>query len=67
MIVLKIEGMMCAHCQKRVEDAILATGATVTVDLEKGTATVTGDVTADAVKAAVENAGYTVADVTVTP
>ncbi|MBR2338562.1 MAG: heavy-metal-associated domain-containing protein [Clostridia bacterium] len=59
--------MMCAHCQKRVEDAILATGATVVVDLAAKTATVTGDVTADAVKAAVENAGYTVADVTVTP
>ena len=59
MFTLKIEGMMCAHCQKRVEDALKAIGATVTVDLKAGTATVDG-VSKDAATAAVEAAGYTV-------
>ena len=39
---LKIEGMMCKHCQAFVEKALGAIdGADVTVDLEAGTATVT--------------------------
>lgn len=67
MITLSIQGMMCPHCQKRVEDAILATGATVTVDLEAATATVIGQVDPETVKAAVEAAGYTVTDVVVAP
>ena len=62
--VLKIEGMMCAHCQARVENALKAVaGVTaVTVDLEKGTAAVTStEPVEDAVlKKAVEDAGYTV-------
>ncbi len=41
---LKIEGMMCKHCQAFVEKALGAIdGADVTVDLEAGTATVTTD------------------------
>ncbi len=59
MFTLKIEGMMCAHCQKRVEDALKAAGATVTVDLAAGTATVEG-ISAEAAIAAVTAAGYSV-------
>ncbi|SDP49132.1 heavy metal translocating P-type ATPase [Selenomonas ruminantium] len=42
---LKIEGMMCAHCQKHVNDALakMAGVTAVTVNLEAGTATVTAD------------------------
>ena len=60
--VLKIEGMMCAHCQARVENALKAVaGVTaVTVDLEKGTAAVTGQADAAALSKAVTDAGYTV-------
>ncbi|SHL08300.1 Cu+-exporting ATPase [Selenomonas ruminantium] len=40
---LKIEGMMCAHCQKHVNDALskMAGVTSVEVNLETGTATVT--------------------------
>ena len=42
---LKIEGMMCKHCQAFVEKALGAIdGADVTVDLEAGTATVTTEI-----------------------
>jgi len=56
---LVIRGMSCAHCSARVEKALNALpGCTATVDLEAGTATVQGDVTADALLEAVTNAGY---------
>ncbi|BAL83488.1 putative copper-exporting P-type ATPase A [Selenomonas ruminantium subsp. lactilytica TAM6421] len=42
---LKIEGMMCAHCQKHVNDALskMAGVTAVEVNLEAGTATVTAE------------------------
>ena len=62
--VLKIEGMMCAHCQARVEKALAAVKGVkrAQVDLEAKTATVecgllVGDKT---LKQAVTDAGYEV-------
>ena len=62
MKTLSIQGMMCAHCVSHVEKALSAVPGvkTVTVNLENGTATVTGDATPDALKSAVAEAGYTV-------
>ena len=42
---LKIEGMMCAHCQKHVNDALskMAGVTAVEVNLEAGTAKVTAE------------------------
>ena len=58
---MKIEGMMCAHCSGRVEKALNdLPGVTATVDLAAGTASVTGDVTDEALTKAVTDAGYTV-------
>ena len=60
---ITIKGMMCAHCSGRVESALneLA-GVTARVDLEKKTATVTAgaEVSDDALRKAVEDAGYKV-------
>ena len=56
-----IEGMMCAHCVGHVEKALTALpGVKATVDLTSGTAVVEGDVTDEAIRAAVTEAGYTV-------
>ena len=56
-----IEGMMCAHCVAHVEKALTALpGVKATVDLTSGTAVVEGDVTDEAIRAAVTEAGYTV-------
>lgn len=61
-MTLKIEGMMCKHCQARVEKALKAVpGAeTVTVDLEAKTAEITGTAAPEALKQAVIDAGYQV-------
>ena len=65
--VLVIEGMMCKHCQKRVEDALTKVeGVTeVVIDLEAKTATVTTNenVTSDVLTKAVVDAGYEVVSV----
>ena len=59
---LKIEGMMCQHCQKHVHDALAAMdGVTeVTVDLEgkKAEVTATKDISTDAFAKVIADAGY---------
>ena len=63
-MVLKIEGMMCGHCKARVEKALKAIAGVETVDisLEDKTATVTGSADASALRQAVTDAGYQVAE-----
>ena len=64
---LTIEGMMCAHCQKHVHDALAKMdGVTeVSVDLEGGTADVkmSRDIAKDAFAAVIEDAGYTLVSI----
>lgn len=66
-LVIKVEGMHCAHCQAKVEATLKAVKGVkaAVVDLEAKTATVTvkaGKVTADALKAAVTDAGFEVVE-----
>ena len=66
--VMKIEGMMCAHCSGRVESALNALpGVTAKVDLEAGTAVVQiaggSDVTEQKLADTVTEAGYKVIEV----
>ena len=59
-----IEGMMCQKCRAHVDKALNALpGVSAAVDLDSKTATVTGDVTDDAIRAAVEEAGYEVVSI----
>lgn len=62
--VIKIEGMMCGHCQARVEKALQAVaGVTgVEVSLENKCATVEGSADRAALVQAVTEAGYEVVD-----
>ena len=61
---LSIEGMMCAHCAAHVEKALNALpGVTAAVDLAGSSAVVTGEVSDEALKKAVADAGYTVTDI----
>ena len=57
-----VSGMTCGHCVSSVtEEVSEVAGVTdVQVDLESGSMVVTGDADAAAVKAAVEEAGYSV-------
>jgi len=59
---LKIEGMMCMHCQKHMTDALnKMEGVSAEINLEEKTAYVTAEreVSMDEFQAVVEEAGYT--------
>ncbi|MDD4085450.1 MAG: heavy-metal-associated domain-containing protein [Acholeplasmataceae bacterium] len=60
--IIKIEGMSCGHCKAAVEKALKDVGGveTAVVDLEKKQAVVTGSAAMEAMRAAVEDAGYEV-------
>lgn len=61
---LHIEGMACKHCSARVEKALNALdGVTATVDLSAGTATVTGNASAEVLRETVEALGFTVVSI----
>ena len=62
MVRLTIEGMMCQHCRKRVEDTLNALpGVHATVDLDKKQAIIdAGTTSAEVLAKAVTDAGYTV-------
>jgi copper ion binding protein len=60
-----VEGMTCGHCVASVTSALtqLPGVRDVTVDLDRGQATVTSDaeLDTDAVRAAIDDAGYVLA------
>jgi len=58
---LTVDGMSCEHCEQSVAEALsdVAGVTDVTVDREAESATVEGDADADALVAAVDEAGYT--------
>lgn len=62
---LKVNGMMCSHCQKAVHDALAGINGveSVDVDLEKGLAKVTEsrDIPTAEFKKVIEDAGYELA------
>ena len=57
-----VSGMSCGHCVSAVTRAVQQVdgGANVQVNLDKQTVAVTSGTSADAVKAAIEQAGYPV-------
>ena len=64
--VVKIKGMSCGHCQKRVEDALNklpGTEATVNLKREEATITVSEGWDEQLIRDAIENAGYAVVSV----
>ena len=63
--VMKIEGMMCPHCQMRVKNALEAVKGVelADVDHKKGTAVVAYDGAKEDLSAAVVGAGYKVVSV----
>ncbi len=60
-----IEGMMCIHCQSRVEKALKELGVDAVVSHEKGTAVISNtEIEDSAIIKAIEDAGYEVKDIT---
>ena len=58
-----VTGMTCGHCEKAVTNEVLQVEGVrgVNVDLDSGTLTVRGDADDDAIRKAVDEAGYAVA------
>lgn len=62
MTTFSVEGMSCGHCVSAVTRAVqqVDAGANVQVDLSHQTVAVTSGASVDALKAAIEQAGYPV-------
>ena len=61
MVTIKIEGMMCKHCQANVKKALEALpGVAADVNLEDKAAYVTGCADLEVLKKTVTDAGYEV-------
>jgi Cu+-exporting ATPase len=60
--VIKVNGMMCTHCQARVESVCKAVPGVsdAVVDLQQKQVTVTGNASLDTLKKAITDAGYEV-------
>jgi copper chaperone CopZ len=58
-----VTGMTCGHCTKAVTDEVLQVPGVraVDVDLDSGVLTVRGEADGDAIRKAVDEAGYAVA------
>lgn len=62
--VAVIDGMMCVHCQKRVEGVFAKLGISVKIDLKKKTATFENvEIPSETIKSAIEAEGYTVVSI----
>lgn len=59
-VELKVSGMTCTHCERAVQEALVAVpGVTdVKVDRSNGFVSVTGDVDSQALIAAISEEGY---------
>lgn len=60
---ITVEGMSCGHCEQTVEEALEAIDGVTTADADRETTAVTveGSAERNALVAAIEDAGYTVA------
>ncbi|MEW8978152.1 MAG: cation transporter [Symbiobacterium sp.] len=64
MTTVKIAGMSCNHCAMAVRKALEAVPGIRNLEVKIGEAKFEGDVNLDAVKAAIEEEGYEVVEVT---
>ena len=67
--IIQIEGMTCAHCVARVGSALKTTGAKgIKVDLSSASAEIeAGSANGQALRDAIEEAGYTVIGIAEAP
>lgn len=60
---VQIKGMSCMHCVMHVKKALAGVTGITEAQVEVGKATVSGEYSMEAVKAAIEDAGYDVVSV----
>ncbi|MGI9604825.1 MAG: heavy-metal-associated domain-containing protein [Acidimicrobiales bacterium] len=59
-----VPDMSCAHCEKAITDEVSAVAGveSVSIDLDAKTVTVAGGAADDAIRGAIDEAGYDIAD-----
>lgn len=62
--VVGVNGMMCEHCVKHVKDALEKRGVKADVSLEKKRAIIEGEISDEAIREAISDAGYEVVSIT---
>ena len=63
MLKVKIAGMSCQHCVKRVDNALKDLQGVVSAKVSVGEAIIDGNVSQDLVKETIEDAGYDVEEI----
>ncbi|WP_426350709.1 heavy-metal-associated domain-containing protein [Alloiococcus sp. CFN-8] len=63
MLKVKIAGMSCQHCVKRVDNALKDLQGVVSAKVSVGEAVIDGNVSQDLVKETIEDAGYDVEEI----
>lgn len=63
-MLFTVPNISCAHCKKRIEDALLVLQGIehITVNIENRTVEVSGKIPAETIKKALREAGYPVKD-----
>lgn len=64
---IAVEGMTCGHCERAIQQAVARLGGTARVNLAAGTVEVDGVADVASVRAAIEDEGYRVGDVSTSP
>ena len=63
MLKVKIEGMSCQHCVKRVDNALKDLEGVISAKVSVGEAVIDGNVSEELVKETIEDAGYDVEEI----
>ena len=63
MLKVKIAGMSCQHCVKRVDSALKDLKGVVSAKVAVGEAVIDGNVSEELVKETIEDAGYDVEEI----
>ncbi len=63
MLKVKIAGMSCQHCVKRVDSALMDLKGVVSAKVAVGEAVIDGNVSEELVKETIEDAGYDVEEI----
>ena len=65
MLKVKIAGMSCQHCVKRVDNALKDVEGVVSAKVSVGEAVIDGNVSQEVIKETIEDAGYDVEEISV--
>ncbi len=63
MLKIKVEGMSCQHCVKRVDNALKDVEGVVSAKVSLGEVIVEGNVSQETLKEIIEDAGYDVEEI----